>query len=75
MQNKYGDISDRLNLREKLNCKNFTWYLNTIYPEIYIPDLNPEKFGAVSHVSLHWPHVDSSNTMFSTCCLISAACL
>ncbi|XP_056278366.1 polypeptide N-acetylgalactosaminyltransferase 6 [Pseudoliparis swirei] len=46
-ENKYGDISDRLNLREKLKCKNFTWYLNTIYPEAFIPDLNPQRFGAI----------------------------
>ncbi|XP_068452869.1 polypeptide N-acetylgalactosaminyltransferase 6 [Clinocottus analis] len=46
-ENKYGDISDRLNLRENLKCKNFTWYLNTIYPEIFLPDLNPQKFGAI----------------------------
>lgn len=46
-QHRYGDISDRLNLRERLQCKNFTWYLNTIYPEIFIPDLSPDKFGAI----------------------------
>lgn len=48
LQHKYGDISERLELRERLHCKNFTWYLTNIYPEIYLPDLNPEKFGAVS---------------------------
>ncbi|KAM4737273.1 polypeptide N-acetylgalactosaminyltransferase 6 [Anableps anableps] len=48
-ENRYGDISDRLNLRDKLHCKNFTWYLNTVYPEIFIPDLKPEKFGSISN--------------------------
>ncbi|XP_068588746.1 polypeptide N-acetylgalactosaminyltransferase 6 [Cebidichthys violaceus] len=46
-EHKFGDISDRLNLREKLKCKNFTWYLNTVYPEAFIPDLNPEKSGSI----------------------------
>ncbi|CAL8368504.1 unnamed protein product [Lota lota] len=43
----YGDISDRLKLRERLQCKNFTWFLENIYPEIFIPDLNPKIFGAI----------------------------
>lgn len=48
LQMKYGDITDRLKLRERLHCKNFTWYLNKVYPEVFIPDLNPAQFGAVS---------------------------
>ncbi|XP_059188885.1 polypeptide N-acetylgalactosaminyltransferase 6 [Centropristis striata] len=48
-ENKYGDITERLNLREKLHCKNFTWFLNTIYPEAFVPDLSPEKFGAIKN--------------------------
>ncbi|XP_061470925.1 polypeptide N-acetylgalactosaminyltransferase 6 isoform X2 [Rhineura floridana] len=43
----YGDLAERLELKERLHCKNFTWYLQTIYPEIFIPDLTPAFYGAI----------------------------
>ncbi|XP_010220515.1 PREDICTED: polypeptide N-acetylgalactosaminyltransferase 6 [Tinamus guttatus] len=45
----YGDITERRRLREKLHCKNFTWYLETIYPEMFIPDLTPTFYGAIKN--------------------------
>ncbi|MEE6489487.1 hypothetical protein FKM82_015589 [Ascaphus truei] len=49
-QKSFGDLSKRLDLRQRLQCKNFTWYLNNIYPEIYVPDLNPLIFGDIQNV-------------------------
>ncbi|OCT63544.1 polypeptide N-acetylgalactosaminyltransferase 3 [Xenopus laevis] len=47
---EYGDLSKRLDLRQRLQCKNFTWYLDNIYPEIYVPEINPLIHGDLKNV-------------------------
>ena len=34
----YGNVTDRIELRKKLKCQNFQWYLNNIYPDLLPPD-------------------------------------
>ncbi|XP_007888017.1 polypeptide N-acetylgalactosaminyltransferase 3 [Callorhinchus milii] len=46
----YGDITQRLELKQHLQCKNFTWYLKNVYPEVFIPDLFPIYHGAIKNL-------------------------
>ena len=33
-----GDITERLRLREDLQCKDFQWYLENFMPDMFVPD-------------------------------------
>lgn len=33
-ERSYGDISERVALRKRLQCQSFRWYLDTVYPEM-----------------------------------------
>ncbi|XP_021925113.1 putative polypeptide N-acetylgalactosaminyltransferase 9 isoform X3 [Zootermopsis nevadensis] len=47
----FGDVSSRRELREKLGCKSFKWYLDNIYPELFIPG-EAVAYGEVRNLGL-----------------------
>ncbi|XP_028662204.1 polypeptide N-acetylgalactosaminyltransferase 3 [Erpetoichthys calabaricus] len=50
-EKSFGDISKRLELRKRIECKDFSWYLKNVYPEVFLPDLNPVQFGSVKNIA------------------------
>ncbi|XP_038293870.1 polypeptide N-acetylgalactosaminyltransferase 6-like [Canis lupus familiaris] len=52
-EKSFGDISERLKLREQLHCHNFSWFLHNIYPEMFVPDLKPTLYGAIRNLGIN----------------------
>jgi polypeptide N-acetylgalactosaminyltransferase len=50
----YGDISSRKEIRDKLNCETFKWFLNNVFPEKFIFDKNVLYNGIVTKLLLYY---------------------
>ncbi|XP_071385426.1 polypeptide N-acetylgalactosaminyltransferase 15-like [Centroberyx affinis] len=49
-QSESPNITERLRLKKNLGCRNFHWFLTTVFPELYIPQDRPALSGELYNV-------------------------
>ncbi|XP_066571854.1 polypeptide N-acetylgalactosaminyltransferase 12 [Amia ocellicauda] len=45
----FGDVTGRLELKKRLGCQSFQWYLENVYPDMHVPQDRPGMFGMLKN--------------------------
>ena len=48
-----GDLTERHQLRKRLKCHDFAWYLKNVFPEKYVLDMDSSLWGTVRTIIQH----------------------